>query len=101
MRYSQMSEEQRHQLLDDAEHYPLRVSFLSKQALLSQGEVAFLRRNGVDFDVDDAQIAEIQAELAEEGEAPAPPRGLILRGLGALAAAVVILSSVFRPARGR
>lgn len=72
MKYSQMTPEQRKELLDNPENYPLRVAFLGKVALLTLPEVAFLQRNGVDFDVDDRQVAEILGEQAGAGEAPSP-----------------------------
>ena len=101
MRYSQMSREQRQQWLGDPQSYPLRVSFLGKEGLLSYGEVAFLREHGVDFEVDDAQIAEIEAEQAEEGLAPAPPRGWPLRLGAGLVAALLLLRRRFPPSRER
>jgi hypothetical protein len=65
MLYSQLSPEQQRRILDDPAHYPLHVSFLGKAALLSFQEVAFLRRQGIDFEVHDEQVEELLEE--EEG----------------------------------
>ncbi|MCL4464880.1 MAG: hypothetical protein M1401_01245 [Chloroflexi bacterium] len=59
MLYSQMSPAQRQALFDQPENYPFRVSFLGKVGILSQAELDLLRQNGVDFDVDDSQAAEV------------------------------------------
>ncbi len=59
MKYSEMSPEQRKAIIDDPENYPLLVSFLGKTGLLMPPEVDFLIRSGVDFEVDDHQVAEI------------------------------------------
>lgn len=101
MRYSQMSQEQRQQWLDDPQSYPLRISFLGKEALLSRPEVSFLREQGVDFELDDAQIAEIEAEQAEAGLAPAPPGDWPLRLGAGLVAALLLLKRGFSLSRGR
>lgn len=76
-----MSPEQRQQILDEPDNYPLRVTFLGKTGLLTFEEAAFLRENAIDFEVDSSQIEEILAMLTEQGEVPAPPRGPLLRGL--------------------
>lgn len=91
MRYSQMSDEQRQQLLDEPANYPLKVSFLGKRGLLMPGEVELLRRHEVDFDLDDDQISEITADLIERGEVPAPRRSRVLRAISAPLAALVFL----------
>lgn len=77
MRYSQLSLELR-LLLEDPENYPLLVTFLGKRGLLTFEEIAFLRRNGVDFDIDDHQVATLLEEQKRpravtplEGEGPA------------------------------
>ena len=59
MLYSQMSPEQRQALLDNPENYPLHVRFLGKVGIVDYEQVKFLRVNGVDFDVDDRQAAEV------------------------------------------
>jgi hypothetical protein len=56
MRYSQMSPEERREVLDVPANYPLRVTFLGKVGLLTFDQVAFLRRHGVDFAVDESQV---------------------------------------------
>ncbi len=91
MRYSQMSEEQRHFYLDGIENYPLRVAFLGKRGILTLEEVSFLRGKNVDFDVDDQQIEEMEAETIEKGEAPPPPRGTALRLLSIIVALLLLL----------
>ncbi|MCL5025935.1 MAG: hypothetical protein M1531_05510 [Chloroflexi bacterium] len=55
MRYSQMTLQQRQQLLEDPQNYPLRVDFFGKTGLLSVEGVALLICHGVDFSLDDAQ----------------------------------------------
>jgi len=96
VRYSQMSDEQRQQLLDNPEHYPLRVSFLGKVGLLSFEEVELLRQHDVDFDVADRQVAAILEELLEKGEPPAPPRSLLLRLGASLTVGLVFLKQIMR-----
>ncbi|MHB1417590.1 MAG: hypothetical protein ACYC1C_20270 [Chloroflexota bacterium] len=59
MLYSEMSAQQRELLLDNLDNYPLRVSFLGKSGLLSAEGVALLRKNNVDFDLDDRQARNI------------------------------------------
>ncbi len=66
MRYTEMTLEQRRALLDDPESYPLRVVFLGKAAILTAEELEFLRRNGVDFDVDERQAEDILTKAARE-----------------------------------
>lgn len=80
-----MSPRQRQEILGEKENFPLRATFLGKTGLLSFDEVDFLRQNGVDFDLDDRQLAEIavargdmattaeadkQAQVAEEEQEP-------------------------------
>lgn len=101
MRYSQMSDEQRRQLLGEPANYPLRVSFLGKRGLLMPGDVELLRRHEVDFDVDDDQIEEILAKMTERGEVPAPPRGHLLRILAAILAVLVLLRRTIHPSETR
>ena len=67
MRYSEMRDEWRHQLLDDPEIYPLRVTFLGKTGILTMEQVSFMRKNGVDFNVDDDQLLEILEERRSYG----------------------------------
>ncbi|MHB1414519.1 MAG: hypothetical protein ACYC1C_04635 [Chloroflexota bacterium] len=96
MRYSEMSDKLRVQLLDDPENYPFRVSFLGKEGLLTMEELLFLRDNEVDFDISDNQIEAIMAEL---GEAPGPPRNALLRGLGAIIGALAVVTRIRRASR--
>ncbi len=91
MLYSEMSPEQRKTLLDDPEKYPMKVSFLDKVGILTREELAFLRENGVDFDVDDRQAAEalgeeaVRTAAARRGAQPAHGLlALVLIGLVAL-----------------
>ncbi len=92
MLYSQMSREERKIVLDDPRNYPMRVSFLNKVGILCQEEVAFLRENQVDFDVDDSQVAEVLGEetvlaaSARGAARPERPRFLTLLLDGLLAA---------------
>ena len=101
MQYSEMTPAQRGALLDDPDVYPLRVTFLGKAAILTREEIAFLRQNGVDFDVDQNQADRILVEAAHRDvavlwsapadEAPegagAPPSAT--RGLFVVIAAVL------------
>jgi len=96
MLYSQMSDDQRRQLLDDREMYPWRVTFLGKTGILSYEAISLLRDSGVDFDVDDHQIAEMLEEMMEKGEMPAPPRGMLLGLAAAVLAGVMLLRRVIR-----
>lgn len=96
MRYSEMSDELRVQLLDDPDNYPFRVRFLGKEGLLSMEELLFLRDNEVDFDISDAQIEEISAEL---GEAPAPRGGPLVRTISAVLGALAVVIRIRRAGR--
>ena len=59
MRFSELSPEERGVLLQEADNFPLRVTFLGKIGLLTREELDLLQAHGVDFDVDDHQVAEI------------------------------------------
>jgi len=59
MLYSQMSPEQRETLFGDPAHYPFHVNFLGKYGILSEGEISLLREHGIDFDVDDDEVANV------------------------------------------
>ncbi len=98
MLYSQMSPEQRKILMDDPESYPLRIAFLGKVGILTQEEVAFLRENGVDFDVGDGQAAEALGEgpvLAAAARRETRPTAWEIV-LGALVALFLLLRRLLR-----
>ncbi len=86
-----MSEEQRHFFLDNPENYPVRVAFLGKRGLLTSQELRFLRGKGVDFDVDDHQIAEMEAETLYKGKAIPPPRQSLLLTLVSMAISLFLI----------
>lgn len=70
MLYSEMSEAQRQLLFDNPENYPLRVRFLRKSGLVTADVIVLLRREGIDFEVDDAQIEEIMTQQGYTGPMP-------------------------------
>lgn len=90
MRYSEMSEVQRRQILDNHENYPLGVRFLNKAGLLTYEELDFLRRNGVDFEVSQRDVNRIEEALLDQGEAPDPPRSSLLRAVFTLFAGLLV-----------
>lgn len=62
MRYSEMTTDMRSAVFPNPDNYPLRVTFLGKIGLLGSEGVALLLNNGVDFEVDDSQLADILAK---------------------------------------
>lgn len=85
MLYSCMSPEQRKTLLDDRENYPMRVRFLGKVGIMTQEELAFLRENEIDFDVDDRGAAAVlgpDAVRAAQPQAARVAREGTTRGAG-------------------
>ncbi len=101
MRYSQMSDQARKMLLDDPEYYPWRVRFLGKGGILCYEEIAFLRQEGVDFDIDDQQASAALRELAEEGKIDLPassiqPHGPKAATVWYVAAGAAVVSVLMR-----
>ena len=68
MKYSEMDPVQRKLLLEDEESYPLHLTFLGKEGILTMEQVLFLREHEVDFDVDDRQAAAVLGEQAVQRE---------------------------------
>lgn len=106
MRYSQMNDEARKLLLDDPEYYPWRVRFLGKGGILSYEEIALLRQEGVDFDIDDEQASVALQELAEEGKIDLPTGSVLPHGPQAaavwyVAAGAAVVSVLLRLLRRR
>jgi hypothetical protein len=65
MRYSEMTDEQRALLIDNPANYPLKIRFLGKTGIVSPPVVELLRANGIDFELDPQQIAELIADSTE------------------------------------
>ena len=59
MKTNEMSLQDAAAIFDDAENYPLRVTFDGKTLDLDAPAVADLRRRRVVFEVDEAQVARI------------------------------------------
>jgi hypothetical protein len=73
MRYSEMTDEQRVLLVDNPASYPLKIRFLGKTGIVSPPVVELLRANGVDFELDPQQLAELIADLAENQNTESEP----------------------------
>lgn len=107
MRYSQMNDEARKLLLDNPDEYhSWKVSFLGKTGILSYEEIAFLRQEGVDFDIDDEQASVALGELAEEGKIDLPasniqPHGPEAATVWYVAAGAAVVSVLMRLLRRR
>jgi hypothetical protein len=94
MLYSEMTAEQRSQLLDDPDNYPLRGSFLEKTGLLTPEVVRLLIDRGTDFEVDDRQVASVlgpEATVAAGGAA-----GALVSATSKALAGILVARALFR-----
>jgi hypothetical protein len=94
MLYSEMTAEQRAQLLDDPDNYPLRGSFLEKNGLLTPEVVRLLIDRSIDFDVDNRQVASVlgpEAPVAVSGTS-----GAFVSAASKFLAGILVARSLFR-----
>jgi hypothetical protein len=109
VRYSLMPLRVRQLALSNIDNYPFRTKFLGKTGLLGFEAIDLLIRNGVDFEIDDAQVAEILSRREEEPSPPAVPAtsekspredkrktGIVLLGVSSIPVLYDVLKAVRR-----